>query len=597
MAARAPRIETREGRRIGRMLAAGALTLLLLVVSRTTAWEVVDGRAFDILSTVAPPAMPADGPIIVAIDEPSFSALERQWPWPRDIHATLIDRLRAAGVKAIGMDVVFADPSDPAADAALGRAAGRDTVFAADETLSEDAHGDSLIRTEPLADLLTSGAKSGVASVSLDGDGVLRRLPRYPDSFAAGIARAAGMNPAKPGRRLIQYLGPPGSYRRVSYYQALDPENYLPPNLLRGRTVIIGYNLQAAADVDAGATDAFETPYSAITGKLTAGVEVQATIFDNLVHGLSIDTLPGWVDAIALLLAGLLATLAARSRVPWRKGLTALGMLAVILLGSWLLLRFGRVWLSPAGPCAALAAVAAGLAARDYVLERRLRQDVQGAFAQYLPSDVIERLVQDPGQLRLGGEAREMTMLFADIRGFTSISEMMKGDPQALVRMINDILSPLSATVMRHGGTIDKYIGDCIMAFWNAPLDDPDHALHAVQAGMEMLDALGQINEALAEMTPPGAAPLTVKIGVGINSGTCVVGNIGSAERFDYSVLGDAVNVASRLESASKDYGVPILIGESTAELIGDAIPLREVARIALRGKVEAQGIYTVAAL
>ena len=165
MAARAPRIETRERRRVGRIAVATLLTMLLLLGRATGVWQAVEGRAFDLLSTIAPPRPTGPGPIVITIDEPSFSALGRQWPWPRDIHATLIERLRAAGVQAIGVDLVFADPSDPAADAVLARAAGRDTVFAADETLIEDRHGNALIRTEPLPELLAGGAHSGIASV------------------------------------------------------------------------------------------------------------------------------------------------------------------------------------------------------------------------------------------------------------------------------------------------------------------------------------------------------------------------------------------------------------------------------------------------
>ena len=597
MAARAPRIETRERRRLGRIAVAVLLTMLLLLVKATGVWQTVEGRAFDLLSTIAPPRPIGASPIVIAIDEPSFSALGRQWPWPRDFHATLVERLRGAGVRAIGVDLVFADPSDPAADAALSRASGDDTVFAADETLSEDRHGKTLIRTEPLPELLAGGARSGIASVSLDGDGVLRKMPRYQDGFAALTAHAAGAEPKKQGDapRLIQYFGPAGTYPRISYYQALDPQTYLPPNQLRGRTVLIGFNLQAAADVNAGATDAFETPYTASTGQLTSGVEVQATILDNLVHGLSIGTLPGWLDLLSLFLAALAAFLIARSPDPWRKAVGSIGAIVAVAVGSWLLLRFGRVWLSPAGPTSALVLVTAGLAARDYVLERRLRHEVQSAFAQYLAPAFIERLVQDPTQLRLGGETREMTMLFADVRGFTTISESMKSDPEELVRIINGILTPLSDAVVKNGGTIDKYIGDCVMAFWNAPIDDPDHALNAVRTALDMIAAVGPLNAAIRAAMPRGSAPLEIRIGVGVNSGPCVVGNIGSDQRFDYSVLGDAVNVASRLESATKDHGVSVLIGESTALLVGDRLPLVAINRIAVRGRTAPQAVYTIA--
>lgn len=596
MAARAPRIETRDRQRSGRILVAAVLTLVVLGAQMLPSWATLDGRAFDALSTIAPPVPAEPAAVIVAVDEPSFSALGQQWPWPRDVHARLIAALRAAGAKAIAFDVVFADPSDADADAALGRAAGRDTIFAADETASENPQARTLIRTEPIPELLAAGATTGIASVALDGDGVLRRMPAYPDSFAAAIARAAGQAPAAPTPRprLIQYLGPAGSYPRISYYQALDPAHFLPPGMLRGRTIIVGYSLQAAADLKAGATDAFETPYTPTTGQLMPGVEVQATILDNLLHGLSIATVPAGISIAVTVLAGIAAFALARAPHPALKAASVATTIVVTGLAAWLLLRFGRIWLSPIGPAAALAAVATGLTVRDYALERRLRRDVQGAFAQYLSPLMIERLVENPALLRLGGETREMTILFADIRGFTTISEVMKEDPEGLVRVINGILTAMSEVIIDHGGTIDKYIGDCVMAFWNAPLDDPDHACNAVKAGQGLVAALQPINAALQRDLPAGAAGLTIRIGVGINSGRCVVGNLGSDQRFDYSVLGDPVNVASRLESLSKDYALPVIIGESTAQAIGERLPLLHIDRIAVRGKREAHDVYTL---
>ena len=171
----------------------------------------------------------------------------------------------------------------------------------------------------------------------------------------------------------------------------------------------------------------------------------------------------------------------------------------------------------------------------------------------------------------------------------------MKDDPEGLTSVINDILGPLSDIVMAHGGTIDKYIGDCIMAFWNAPLDDPDHALHATQAAMAMVEALPAINAAVQARLPDGGKGRAgIYLGIGVNSGDCVVGNIGSAHRFDYSVLGDTVNLASRIEGLCKEYAVPLIIGEATAERIGDAIRLELLDRVAVRGKATSTKIFVV---
>jgi adenylate cyclase len=234
-----------------------------------------------------------------------------------------------------------------------------------------------------------------------------------------------------------------------------------------------------------------------------------------------------------------------------------------------------------------------GLAAA-FIAEQRQRRQIQVAFSQYVAPTVIERLLDNPALLNLGGETRDMTILFADIRGFTAIAERMKHDPQSLTRIINTILTPLADIVLAHGGTIDKYIGDCVMAFWGAPLDDKNHAQHAIQAGLAMVEKMAAINVILREIIPEGGGVLPIRIGVGINSGDCVVGNMGSRRRFDYSVLGDAVNIASRLEGLTKVYGVPIVVGEGVARHLPQGYCLQELDRVAVRGRHESQAVYSV---
>ena len=590
----------RIGERGSRVAIAAAILALLLLAKALPAWEALSGSAFDILSTIEQPVPEEPVAIIVAIDEPSFSAIGQPWPWPRDLHARLIRSLRAAGAEAIVFDIVFAEPSDPAADAALAEAADARTVFAADETLLETPHATSLVRTEPFPELLAGGARAGVTAVSLDGDGVARRISRYPDSLPRRMLEAAGLRAAElnPGaERLIQYFGPSGSYPRLSYYQALEPEKYLPPEFLRGRNVISGYAVQATADVGAG-TDMFETAYTRTNGQLTPGVEIQATVADNLLHGLSVRPAADWIALLLLILGGALGYVVAAPAGLVRRLTIALAAAFCLVVLSWAALRVGRLWVSPGEPVIALAAVFAALGVRDFAVERRRRREIQGAFSQYVSPAMVERLAANPELLKLGGERKVMTILFADIRGFTTISEAMKGDPEGLTRVVNDILTPLSDIVIAHGGTIDKYMGDCVMAFWNAPLDDPDHAANGVRAGIAMVEALPAINQAVQARLPErhGEKP-TVRIGVGVNSGECVVGNMGSAQRFDYSVLGDAVNVASRIEGLSKDYGVPMIVGEAAVALAGDAFDFVELDRIAVRGKSEPLAIHAVQGL
>ncbi|NRP72494.1 Adenylate cyclase 1 [Ensifer psoraleae] len=588
----------RSTRRMKLAVLTSFVAALVSLVSLTGSWSLVDLRAYDYLSIIGRPTLPEDGPIIVAIDEPSMAEIGSQWPWPRALHARLIESLRRAGARAIALDVIFAEPAAaPENDTALAEALGPDVVLAGDQSVIETPQADQFVRTEPLPLFTDKGAKIGIASVNLSGDGTLRQIPPYTDGFAVTLATVAGADPAPPPRRaLIQTFGPARTYPTVSYYQALDPENFLPPGTFRDRVVIVGLSLQNAPTLAEGGVDAFAISDTVFSRGLVAGAEIQATIYDNLVHRLFIKRSGTTIAIPAIILATLAAALAVSRSTSWRTlGYGAIAI-TLIFLASYGLMRLGHVFVSPLGPGLAFFGVAVGQAGLDYAEERKRRRAITRAFSQYLSPALVERLAQDPSQLKLGGERRTLSILFCDVRGFTTISEDMKNDPEGLTTLINRLLTPLSEAVLNRGGTIDKYIGDCLMAFWNAPLDDPDHAVHAVQAARDMLVALGDLNAELeADARAAGRPPKTLRIGIGINTGECIVGNMGSARRFDYSALGDAVNLASRLEGASKDYGISLLLGERTAKLAAVKFPIAEIDRITVKGRSEVSPVFTVA--
>ncbi|WP_345742162.1 adenylate/guanylate cyclase domain-containing protein [Pseudorhizobium flavum] len=575
---------------------AAVISALMVFVQRLPAWSLIDHRSFDYLTTVRPPALPKNGPIIVAIDEPSLAEINLQWPWPRNLHARLVAALRAAGAKVIGLDIIFSEPSTAQADEAFAAVLGPDVVLAGDETLISSLQADQLIRTMPLSMFTDTGAVAGIASVSLHEDAVLRQIPDIEDSFAAAILRAAATPiPASEQDLLVQSYGGPRTYPTVSYYQALEPEVFLPEGLFRGRIVIVGLSLQNAPSISSGGADAFATPATIHNGRLTAGAEVQATFVDNLRTGDGVAKAGSGSTALLLLSAVALA-----SRLVWRgtNWLTWCGAAIAItfaVLGSFLVVRTTGIFMPPALPAVSLAAVVLAQSSIDYATERRSRRQITKAFSQYLSPDLVERLAKDPEQLKLGGETRELTILFCDVRGFSTIAEGLKDDPELLTQLMNRLLTPLSNVILKNGGTIDKYIGDCIMAFWNAPLPDPDHARHAVSAALEMLTAIAALNNDLrSEAQGVGPAFPELRVGIGINTGTCVVGNMGSDSRFDYSALGDAVNLAARLEAASKEYGVPILLGEATATQVHDAFDVRELESTTVRGRSEISRVFAL---
>jgi adenylate cyclase len=232
----------------------------------------------------------------------------------------------------------------------------------------------------------------------------------------------------------------------------------------------------------------------------------------------------------------------------------------------------------------------------SFVREQSQRRQIRSAFSQYLSPAFVQQLAQSPEKLVLGGEEREMTIMFSDMRGFTSISETYKDDPQGLTALMNRFLTPLTNAILDRKGTIDKYMGDAIMAFWNAPLDDREHQLNACEAALDMLERMDELNaqrEREAKESGQGYVPLN--IGVGLNTGACVVGNMGSDKKFNYSVFGDSVNLASRLEGQSKEYGFPIIVGSKTALAVKDRFAILELDFIMVKGKKEPEVIYAIA--
>ncbi len=582
------------------MLVALAVTVVLGSLLWVPQARQFDWRVYDFMSTLWQPEPAPPKPVLVAIDEPSFADVNKPWPWPRGLHGQLIENLRAAGAKVIGLDLVFAEPQDPIQDQLLARALGPDVVLASTEATIETPQATEHKNVLPLQMFLDTGAAAGNAAVDLDEDGVFRRIPPYEGTFADVVLQRAGEAVAPQPNRLIQYFDPAagGGVDIVSYYQALDPKHMLPPETFKDRIVIVGFRLNLSAEVNRGATDNFEVSTTVFTRQLMAGAEIQATILQNLRRGLSINLLPNW---LIFLLTGIAAWAAAwinRRFLALRAVLTLLIGGGFIILDAYLVLRFGRWWTGASFPFLALL-FAVGIEAGIGVLEERAnRRRITAAFQHYLAPSMVDMLVRDPSLLKLGGAKRELTILFCDVRGFTTISEMLKDDPERLVALMNRVLTRLSEVVLSTGGTIDKYIGDCVMAFWNAPLEDPDHARHAAEAALKMLAAMEVLNAELAnESAGPEAKLPRIDVGIGINTGICIVGNMGSETRFDYSAIGDAVNLASRLESMCKTYGRQIVISEATQARIAPWFETVELDRTTVRGRSEAVTLYTITAV
>jgi adenylate cyclase len=276
-------------------------------------------------------------------------------------------------------------------------------------------------------------------------------------------------------------------------------------------------------------------------------------------------------------------------------GIIGLLTISLVLLGGWAAFHYGNVLVDSFYPALALGFITATITFYTYHTAERQRTQIRSAFGQYLAPALVEHLANSPERLVLGGEDREMTMLLSDVRGFTTICESYKNDPQAVTSLINRLLTPLTNVIVNHEGTIDKYMGDAVMAFWNAPLEVPEHEFKACAAALEMIDRLAALNrERQAEANAAGQPFLPMRIGIGINTGRALVGNLGSDLRFNYSVLGDPVNIAARLEGQTKFYGVPIIIGPKTGQKVKEKFAILELDLITVKGRSEPETIYAL---
>jgi adenylate cyclase len=378
------------------------------------------------------------------------------------------------------------------------------------------------------------------------------------------------------------HYGLPRAERYVSAKDVLDGK--VDPALIDGNIILVGSSAGGLKDLRATPLD-----------PAAPGVEVHAQALEQILSGDFLER-PDWAadleTLVAILGALLLALLVPRAGAAM--GAIAGGvMLGVAIGGSWFAFRHLGLLFDPVYPSFVVIMTYALASLLGYLQTEAQQRHIRNSFSLYLSPEMVSQVAARPELLRLGGEMRELTVMFCDIRGFTTIAEGL--DAQHLTRLINRFLTPMTDIVRAHRGTIDKYIGDCIMAFWNAPLDDPEHAKNAVRGAQEMRRRLAVLNanwKAEAEAADEIFHP--IHIGIGLNTGECCVGNMGSEQRLAYSALGDTVNLASRLEGLSKQYGVDFVLNESTVDQLGPGTPLIELDLVRVKGKKHAVRIYTI---
>lgn len=624
-----------------------AVVLTGIRVDNSDTVKILRYKTWDKFQQIQPRADVSDRVVVVNITE---SDLKRygQWPWPRHILAMFHAGLSDSGAVLVNYNVLFAEadrmggkeylksfPMTEEIREQLGTIlTDTDGIFSYALKESNNAvlmmsvknESDNIIPKTtkiiqkgdvlpwlyeyegivPPLTLLTVGAKGiGVNVTSPEPDAVVRKMPVlirvgdkiYPSMLLENIrivnrskrikvvAKEYGINevlvskqagiPVNHNAEMYINYADPSQYTQLSVEQVFSREH---DDKIKGRIVVVGMDA-------AGLSVLKYTPHGLTTDQMITAQALDTTMTgDYLYRTPQADTYEIFFLAFLLLLLILVlpstSVLLAVPLLFFIEGGVAYGAFMAyankgfLVDPSWTMLSVFLIW--------------SHSVYNNFATQSRLRQQIKKQFEHYLDPGMVKKLQKDPSLLKLGGEKRDMTFLFCDIRGFTPISEKYKGNPEGLTKLINRFLTRMTDVIISNGGTIDKFMGDCIMAFWNAPIEDGEHEEHAVQAAIDMQNELMKLNQQLAVEGLP-----TIAIGIGINTGEALVGNMGSDQRFDYSVIGDAVNLAARLESSSKTLGKTLVIGENTVKAAKLNYNFEYIDQITVKGKTEEIKVYT----
>ena len=626
-----------------------AVVLLGVRIDNNDSVKTLRYKTWDHFQKMQPRSTVSDSVTVINITEQDLE-LYGQWPWPRHVMAMLHAKIADAGALLVNYNILFAEPdrmsgveylkSMPMTNELreqLGQVLlDTDAVFSM--VLKESKRAVLMMSVKNSSDTnlpsttkiiekgnvkpwlyeysgivaphskVSAGATGmGVNVTSPEPDAVVRKMPVliringkiYPSMILENIRLLNGSKRIKVVAKqhgidevlVSKKAGIPVNHNAEMYINYADPEMYVNmsatdiltdnfnENKIKDRIVIVGLDA-------AGLSVLKYTPHG-----LTTDQNISAQALDTLLTGKHLLRTPQ-ADTYEIVFLALLLLLLILV-VPRTSVLLAVPLLLFVEVGvaygafmaytnkgflvdpSWIMLSVFLIW--------------SHSVYNNFATQSRLRQQIKKQFEHYLDPGMVKKLQKDPSLLKLGGETRNMTFLFCDIRGFTPISEKYKGNPAGLTKLINRFLTRMTDVIIANGGTIDKFMGDCIMAFWNAPIENKKHRQMAVKSAMEMTVALAELNTHLqAEGLPQ------INIGIGINTGDALVGNMGAEQRFDYSVIGDAVNLASRLESSSKTLGKTIVIGEGTKHTIDTDYPFEYIDSITVKGKTEEIKVYTI---
>lgn len=628
-------IRLRTGKQIFAFCIVSSMVFLSVLIWRPNSIEerletlTLDYR-FHVRNVLAKP-LPSGQVVVVAIDEKSLKKFGR-WPWTRTLTARLISRILSYEPAVFAVDIFFSEPETPSADRELGRIlhqAGDKVILATafdvwvdrkkqdTQHLPDSLFNSAFLRIQNYHELSAVAADNVLVNVAdiaqdflighvyshPDHDGKLRweilyltYEDEYFPSLALQTARKAlrlrldemviegstgirlGDKITIPtdenGRMLINYLGREGTFSPVSAADVLDGN--IPKERLRGRTVLLGTSAIATYDLK-------NTPFSSNM----PGVEKNATIVENILSENFIQKSKGYIEVAALLLTGILMGIFLPRLSALNGALLCFVLFIMYILVVLILFVYENLWVHFVYPAANIMMVSVVVTVVKYFFEEKKSKEIRAMFSSYVSPKIVAELINDPTKARLGGGRKVVTILFADIMGFTTLSE--RRPPEEVVDLLNEYFHEMTDIIFRWDGTLDKFVGDEIMAFWGAPADQPDHAELAVRCALNMADSLVRMQQKWKE-----EGQEILDCGIGINTGEVVIGNIGAAgKKMDYTVIGDHVNLAARVETLTRNYGVRIILTEFTKQHLEELLKqgslghcqLRELEAVKVKGK------------
>ena len=554
---------------VGVVAAALAVTAYATGLFKSLELDSVDAR-FSVRGTQPPP----EDIVVVEVDDVTFDELEEQWPFPRSLHGELIDKLREAGARTIAFDVQFTEPTTPKEDNALFRAVRRAGGVVLSTTEVTKDGGTNVFG----GDGAVEAARARAANTGFDPDsgGIFRRMEHTIDGLVsfpiATVEEATGRQIAPDelgddGEAWIDFRGPPDTIQYVSYSRVLcrppAPDNCkksvvrrsAPDEALRDKIVVIGASAPSLQDVHATSTTGDE---------LMPGPELQAHAISTAQNGFPLEDTPEWLDVILIAIMGLVPALVTLRLQPVPSLAFSVVLGGLYLVAAQLAFNGGTI-VAVVYPLGALVLASIGAMAVNYVITAFERQRVRDTFARFVPESVVGEVLAQADGLRLGGIEREATVMFCDLRGFTSFAETLP--PPKVIELLNHYLSGMSDAILNHGGTLVAYMGDGIMAVFGAPIEQPDHADRALAATREMLTVrLPEFNEWLRSQ----GFDQGFRMGIGLNSGRVMSGNVGSERRVEYTAVGDTTNTAARIEGMTKGTPHQLFLTASTKESLSE---------------------------